>query len=124
MKQELSIVGIEANDIGRQHIDGEIRRELRNVSAVMLCNLVSVIACHEVSTRTFAAAPDASASRILRLPALGRQARALAFLTLAFLDNFAARPAALGAPDARIARQALQTRSLAGPNRDDLRLST
>src|ERR1700678_607905 len=56
MKQELPIVGIEANDIGRQHIDGEIRRELRNVSAVMLCNLVSVIACHEVSTRTFAAA--------------------------------------------------------------------
>jgi hypothetical protein len=90
----------------------------------MLCNLVSVIACHEVSTRTFAAAPDASASRILRLPALGRQARALAFLTLAFLDNFAARPAALGAPDARIARQALQTSTLAGPNRDDLRLST
>ena len=100
MKQELPIVGIEANDIGRQHIDGEIRRELRNLSAVMLCNLVSVIACHEVSTRAFAAAPDATASRIFRLAALGPQARALAFLTLAFLENFATRP---GGPGARIA---------------------
>jgi hypothetical protein len=61
---------------------------------------------------------------VFRLPALCRQARALAFLTLAFLDNFATRPAALGAPHARIAWEALQTRSLAGPNRDDLRLST
>jgi hypothetical protein len=90
----------------------------------MLCNLVSGIACHEVNTRAFAAAPDASASRILRLPALGSQARARALLTLAFLDNFATRPPALGAPDERIAWEAPQTRSLAGPNRDDLRLST
>jgi len=88
-----------------------------------------VIACHEVSTRTFAAAPDASARRILRLPGLRRQARALAFLTLAFLDKFATLSAALRTPDARITWEALQTRSLAAsnlvkPGHDDLRLST
>jgi hypothetical protein len=53
MKQELPVLGVKAYDIGRQHVDGEIRRELRNVFAVMLCNLVSVIACHEVGIRTF-----------------------------------------------------------------------
>ena len=47
MKQELPIVGIEANDIGRQHIDGEIRRELRNLSAVIQLQPFSAIACHE-----------------------------------------------------------------------------
>jgi hypothetical protein len=77
VKQELPVLGIEAHDIGRQHIDVEIRRELRNVFAVMLGKLVSVIACHEVSTRAFAAAPDASARRILRRPGLRRQASAL-----------------------------------------------
>ena len=58
MKKELPVLGIEAHDIGRQHIDGEIRRELRNVFAVMLRKAVPVIACHEVSTRTFATTPD------------------------------------------------------------------
>ena len=102
VKQELPVLGIEAHDIGRQHIDGEIRRELRNVFAVMLCKLVSVIACHEVSTRTFAAAPGASIRAILRQPALRRQARVLVFLTLAFLDKFATHSVALRPPDARI----------------------
>ena len=63
MKKELPVLGIEAHDIGWQHIDGEIRRELRNVFAVMLRKAVSVIACHEVSTRIFATTPDASARR-------------------------------------------------------------
>src|SRR5580704_6957686 len=61
MKQKLSILGIEAHNIGGQHIDVEIRRELRNAFAVELRKLVSVIACHEVSICTFAAAPDAGA---------------------------------------------------------------
>ena len=34
MKKELPVLGIEAHDIGWQHIDGEILRELRNVFAV------------------------------------------------------------------------------------------
>jgi hypothetical protein len=67
VQQELPILGIEAHDIGWQHIDGEIRRELQNVFAV---TPVSVIACHEVSTRTFAAALDAGARHVSRPPAL------------------------------------------------------
>src|SRR5262249_56375403 len=54
MEKELSVLGIEAHDIGRQHIDGEIRCELRNVFAVVLRMAVPVIVCHEVRTRTFA----------------------------------------------------------------------
>ena len=57
VKQELPVLGIEAHDIGWQHIDGEIRRELRNVFAVMQRKAASVIACHEVSTRIFATTP-------------------------------------------------------------------
>src|ERR1700677_308304 len=52
VKQELPVLRIEAYDIGGQHIDGEIRREPRNVFAVILRKLDSEIACHEVSTRT------------------------------------------------------------------------
>ena len=36
VKKELSVVGIEAYHVGRQHIDVEIRSEPRNVFAVML----------------------------------------------------------------------------------------
>ena len=39
VKEELPVLGIEAHDIGRQHIDGEIRRELRNVFAVLRVKL-------------------------------------------------------------------------------------
>ena len=35
VKKELPVLGVEANDIGWQHIDGEIRRKQRNVFAVM-----------------------------------------------------------------------------------------
>ena len=80
VKKELPVLGIEAHDIGRQHIDGEIRRELRNVFAVMLRKLVSVIACHEVSTRTFPALRTPVQGIFSELPELRRQARALAFL--------------------------------------------
>ena len=51
VEKELPVLGIEAHDIGRQHIDGEIRRELRNVFAVALRRAVLAIACPEPSTR-------------------------------------------------------------------------
>ncbi len=51
VKQELPVLGIEAHDVRRQHIDAEIRRELRNALAIMRCKLVFGIACHELSTR-------------------------------------------------------------------------
>src|ERR1700733_14357335 len=51
VKQKLPVFGIEAHDIRRQHIHAEIRRELRNRFAIMLCKLGSEIARHEVSTR-------------------------------------------------------------------------
>ena len=35
VKEELPVLGIEAHDIGRQQIDREIRRKLRNVFAVV-----------------------------------------------------------------------------------------
>ena len=58
MKKEFPVLGVKAHDIGWQRIDGEIRRELQNVFAVMLREAVSVIVCHEVSMRTFAITPD------------------------------------------------------------------
>ena len=39
VKKEFPVLGIEAHDIGWQHIDGEIRRELRNVFAVSCVKL-------------------------------------------------------------------------------------
>jgi hypothetical protein len=74
VKQELSVLGIETNDIGRHHINGEIRREPRNVFSVILRKLVSEIACHEVSTRTLPN-PNASARRILRQRSVVKLAR-------------------------------------------------
>ena len=51
VKQKLPVLGIKADDIGGQHIDAEIRRELRDRFAILLCELISEIARHEVSTR-------------------------------------------------------------------------
>ena len=56
-KKKLPVLGIEAHHIGWQHIDGEIRREPRNVFAVTQRKGVLMIACHEVSTRTFTVTP-------------------------------------------------------------------
>ena len=71
VKKELAVLGIEAHDLGRQHIDGEIRREPRNILAVMLRNAIAVIACHAVSTRVstlIATSPDRHCkTRILEL---------------------------------------------------------
>src|SRR5580704_19016803 len=110
MKQKLPVLRIKAHDIGRQHIDGEIRRELRNALAVLLGEAVSLIACHEVSTCTFATALDARARRILRMPALHCRNRTPAFLNLEFLDKLAPNRAAAHTPDARATFAALQTR--------------
>ncbi len=71
VKKELAVLGIEAHDLGRQHIDGEIRREPRNILAVVLRNAIAVIACHAVSTRDstlIATSPDRHCrTRILAL---------------------------------------------------------
>jgi hypothetical protein len=77
MKKKLPVLGIEAHHVGRQHIDGEMRRELRNVFAVTQCKGVLVIAGHEVSTGTFTPNPPVP---VYSLPALRRLARAAAFL--------------------------------------------
>ena len=53
VKKELPVLGVEAHDIGRQHIDGEVLRELRNVFAVELRKAVAAITGHEVGTRAF-----------------------------------------------------------------------
>ena len=57
MKEELPVLGIEAHDVGWQHIDGEIRRELRNLFAGVPRKTGLAIACHVVSTRTWPATP-------------------------------------------------------------------
>jgi hypothetical protein len=62
VKKELPILGVEADDIGWQHIDCKIRRELRNVFAVLL---LKAVPCHEVSTRSFAKVPERKRSSIL-----------------------------------------------------------
>ena len=59
VKKELAVLGIEADDVGRQHIDGEIRRELRDVLAVMKRRTVPAIVFHEVGTRASAFAAPA-----------------------------------------------------------------
>ncbi len=67
VKKELPVLGIEAHDVGGQHIDGEIRRELRDVFACMLRKAGGTIACHEVNIHTLPQLRTASARRIRRL---------------------------------------------------------
>jgi hypothetical protein len=88
-----------------------------------------MIACHEVSTRTFVTALDALARHILRLPALPYRDRTPAFLNLEFLDKLAAQPAAAHTPDARATFALCKQNVVAGPNvvksgSRDLRVST
>jgi hypothetical protein len=45
--------GIQAHDIARQYVDGEIWRELRNVLAAKLRNAVTAIVCHGGSPHIF-----------------------------------------------------------------------
>ena len=93
VKKELPVLGIEAHDVGGQHIDGEIRRELRDVFARTLRKAGRAIACHEVNIHTLPQLRTVSARRILRLREFRRPARALVFLDLAFLDRLATRSA-------------------------------
>src|SRR5262249_7411894 len=86
VKKELAVLGIEADGLGRQQIDGEIRREPRDVFAVEQCRSVRAMTCHEANARTIATPPDrrckASSRRhnyVCRL--------APAFLNLASLDE-------------------------------------
>jgi hypothetical protein len=88
-----------------------------------------MIACHEVSIRTFVTALDALAGRILRLPALPYRDRTPAFLNLEFLDKLAAQPAAAHTPDARATFTLCKQDVVARPNvvksgSHDLRVST
>src|SRR5215831_10254072 len=49
VEEELPVLGIEADDVGRQDIDSKIRRGLRNVIAVRQHQAAPVVASHEVS---------------------------------------------------------------------------
>src|ERR1700722_2419117 len=79
VQQELPVLGIEAHDVRRQHIDAEIGRELRNGLAILRCKLVFGIPCHELSIRK----PQSPADRA------PSGSRALVS-ALALLDKFAA----------------------------------
>ena len=76
VKKELPVLGIEAHDVGWQHIDGEIRRELRDVFACMLRKAGGTIACHEVNIHTLPQLRTASARRMLRLREFAVRSRA------------------------------------------------
>ena len=52
VQEEFSVLRIEAHDIGREHVDGEIRRELHNVFAGVARGAGLAMACHEFRTRT------------------------------------------------------------------------
>ena len=52
VKKEFAILGIEAHDIGRQQIDGEIRRELRKVFVTVRRETGHPIARHDSPART------------------------------------------------------------------------
>ena len=54
VKQELSVLRIEAHNVRRHHIDGEVRRELQNIFAVLLPNAGPMSVHHEVRKRTVA----------------------------------------------------------------------
>jgi hypothetical protein len=53
VKKKLPILGIEARQIRRLHIDGEIRRELRNSLGVARSNRIPGISCHDVNACRF-----------------------------------------------------------------------
>src|SRR5450432_4297756 len=60
VKEEFAVLGIEAHDIGGQHIGGEIRRELQNLFAGGPLGRALGMARHEVITRMLLATPDRS----------------------------------------------------------------
>src|ERR1051326_8958034 len=52
VQKEFPVLGIEAHGVGRQHVDGEIGREPRNVFAVGLGKMACWIVFHELVTPT------------------------------------------------------------------------
>src|SRR5262249_54006928 len=62
--KEFSILRVEENGMGGQQVDGEIRREARNVFAGVQCRAAPAIGLHDVSTRTLATLRTAGAWRI------------------------------------------------------------
>ena len=72
VKKEFPVLGIEADDVGRQHIDGEIRRELRDVLAGLTRRAGLTIFGHDFNTHTCPSLRFAGArgSRLVELPRL------------------------------------------------------
>jgi hypothetical protein len=89
VKKELPVLGIEADDVGRQHIDREIRRELRNVVAGAPRRTCPAITRHDVRALPW----FAGARRILRPLQPPRPAR-----TGVFLDQDEHPPALKASP--------------------------
>ena len=104
VKKELPVLRIKARLVGRQHVDGEIRREARNVFAIAQRKGVAAVACRSAGTRTgalVAASVDHHCDAgILLLPEFSCLARALAFCRSSVSQL--SRPAALRAAAARI----------------------
>src|SRR5271165_2028204 len=123
VKQKLPVLRIKAHDIGRQHIDSEIRRELRDALAVLLGKAVSLIACHESahapSPRLWTRAPDAFFDCQPSITGLAHQ---LSEARIS-LDTLAAQPAAAHTRDPRATFAALQIRRRCRTERDQIRLS-
>jgi len=53
MKEKLPMLGIEADDLARQHIDREVRRELENIVAAKLRNAADATRGRAGGTRAF-----------------------------------------------------------------------
>ncbi len=73
VKEELPVLGIEADNVGGQHIGGEIRRELQNVFTAVPRSPGLAMACHEVSTRILLTTPDhrrKAYSPVTRIPSV------------------------------------------------------
>jgi hypothetical protein len=63
VQEELAILGIEADHVGRKYIGGEVRRESQNVFAGLARNAAFAIGCHRVSTRILLPVQIASGAR-------------------------------------------------------------
>ena len=91
VKKKLPVFGIEAHHIGRQHIDAEIRRELRNIFAVVMRKGLAASACATAARTPLCLSPPVwitiarQCSSVAN--ALGRRVRRQATNAPAFLDE-------------------------------------
>ena len=53
MKEKLPMLGIEADDLARQHIDREVRREMENIVAAKLRNAADAMGGRAGGARAF-----------------------------------------------------------------------